>query len=149
MGLRSLPFFKAKKGWMFAGGGLSADGGGGGGSLPIATTETLGAVRVGYGLNVANDGTLTGFPFPVPDGYVLKCKVYDNISLSSSQWATLDTMDVIPLLCVGYGQYGDNYNFGYANVEKSSTNIIRCSSATSQLNNVVCTVYLYYLERSE
>lgn len=58
MGLRSLPFFKAKKGWMFAGGGLSADGGGGG-SLPIATTETLGAVRVGSGLNVANDGTLT------------------------------------------------------------------------------------------
>ena len=33
MGLRSLPFFKAKKGWQFAGGGggLSADGGGGGG----------------------------------------------------------------------------------------------------------------------
>ena len=25
MGLRSLPFFKAKKGWQFAGGGLSAD----------------------------------------------------------------------------------------------------------------------------
>lgn len=59
MGLRSLPFFKAKKGWQFAGGGLSADGGGGGGSLPIATTETLGTIRVGSGLNVTNDGTLS------------------------------------------------------------------------------------------
>jgi len=59
MGLRSLPFFKAKKGWQFAGGGLTSDSGGGGGSLPIATTETLGAVRVGNGLEVDNTGTLS------------------------------------------------------------------------------------------
>lgn len=148
MGLRSLPFFKAKKGWQFAGGGLSADGGGGG-SLPIATTETLGAVRVGYGLNVSNDGTLTGLSFPVPDGYVLKFRVYDNITLSTSQWATLDTMDVIPLLCVGYGKNGDQYNFGYVNLVKTATNTIRCTISSTILNNVVCTVYLYYLERSE
>lgn len=60
MGLRSLPFFKAKKGWQFAGGGLSSEtGGGGGGSLPIATAETLGGVRIGSGVNVANDGTIS------------------------------------------------------------------------------------------
>lgn len=43
MGLRSLPFFKAKKGWQFAGGGLPSDssGGGGGSGINYSTEEQL------------------------------------------------------------------------------------------------------------
>lgn len=95
MGLRSLPFFKAKRGWQFAGGGQSdGGGGGGGGSLPIATTDTIGAVRVGNGLDVANDGTLsTSMQFSTSefatglkwiDGKDIYCSVLDNIPPSNS-----------------------------------------------------------------
>lgn len=56
--MRSLPFMKRKKGIQFAGVGLDT-GGGGSYVLPIATTNRLGGVKVGAGLEVAEDGTLT------------------------------------------------------------------------------------------
>lgn len=98
MGLRSLPFFKAKRGWQIAGGGLTSDGGGGGGSLPVATAETLGGVRIGSGVIVANDGTISTD---------LHIRTYSNVALSPGTWATLDTAYNNSLLfCVAVGVSG-------------------------------------------
>ena len=55
--MRIMPFMKRKKGLQFAGIGL--DTGGGGGSLPIASAETLGGVKVGEGLSIDDEGTLS------------------------------------------------------------------------------------------
>lgn len=56
--MRMLPFMKRKKGVQFAGIGFDT-GGGGGGALPIASTETLGGIKVGNNLTIAEDGTLS------------------------------------------------------------------------------------------
>lgn len=59
--MRIMPFMKRKKGVQFAGIGLDTGGGGGGGSyvLPTATANRLGGVKIGSGLEVAEDGTLS------------------------------------------------------------------------------------------
>lgn len=58
--MRIMPFMKRKKGVQFAGIGLDTGGGGGGSYvLPPATYSTLGGVKVGTGLEVAEDGTLS------------------------------------------------------------------------------------------
>ena len=61
--MRGLPFFKGKKGPQFAGMNFSNDasGGGGGGSytLPTATASRLGGVKIGSGINVSEDGTIS------------------------------------------------------------------------------------------
>lgn len=62
MGIRQLPFLKSKKGWQVAGGGFPSDGGGGGGgsyTLPTATADRLGGVKIGNGINVDSDGTIS------------------------------------------------------------------------------------------
>lgn len=58
--MRGLPFFKAKNKPQFAGLNFS-DGGGGGGSssLPIASADTLGGVKIGEGIDVSSDGTIS------------------------------------------------------------------------------------------
>lgn len=58
--MRGIPFFKGKKGIQFA--GANFDSGGSGGSsyvLPVATSGTLGGVKIGTGLSVTEDGTLS------------------------------------------------------------------------------------------
>ena len=55
--MRIMPFMKRKKGIQFAGVGL--DSGGGGGTLPIASADTLGAVKVGENLNITSEGVLS------------------------------------------------------------------------------------------
>ena len=58
--MRIMPFMKRKKGIQFAGVGLDTGGGGGGTYvLPSATSETLGGIKVGSGLSVTSDGTLS------------------------------------------------------------------------------------------
>lgn len=58
--MRFLPFTKNKGGVQFAGLGYDSDSGGGGSyTLPPATTSTLGGVKVGSGLSVESDGTLS------------------------------------------------------------------------------------------
>ena len=63
MGIRGLPFMKGKKGFQFAGSGFDSDGGGGGGggtyTLPVASANVLGGVKIGSGLNITNDGILS------------------------------------------------------------------------------------------
>ena len=56
--MRTLPFMKRKKGVQFAGIGFDT-GGGGGGSLPIASADTLGAVKIGENLNITAEGILS------------------------------------------------------------------------------------------
>lgn len=59
--MRGLPFFKPKKGAQFAGMNFS-DGAGGGSSpytLPPATASTLGGVKIGSGISVTSDGTIS------------------------------------------------------------------------------------------
>lgn len=61
--MRGLPFFKPKKGAQFAGlnfsDGSGGGGGGGGYTLPTATANRLGGIKVGSNLSVENDGTLS------------------------------------------------------------------------------------------
>ena len=58
--MRFLPFAKGKKGFQFAGGGVSDSGGGGGGYvLPPANSSTLGGVKIGSGVEVTSDGTIS------------------------------------------------------------------------------------------
>lgn len=58
--MRIMPFMKRKKGVQFAGIGLDTGGGGGGSYvLPPATANRLGGVKVGSGLEVDEDGTLS------------------------------------------------------------------------------------------
>ena len=58
--MRIMPFMKRKKGVQFAGIGLDTGGGGGGSYvLPTATANRLGGVKVGSGLEVTSDGTLS------------------------------------------------------------------------------------------
>ena len=58
--MRFLPFAKGKKGFQFAGGGVSDSGGGGGGYvLPVASSETLGGIKVGNGLTITGAGVLS------------------------------------------------------------------------------------------
>ena len=56
--MRIMPFMKRKKGIQFAGVGIDS-GGGGGLSLPIASSTSLGGVKVGAGLDVQSDGLLS------------------------------------------------------------------------------------------
>lgn len=58
MGLRQMPFFRSKKGWQMAGGGLDSSGGGGG-SLPVASASTLGGVKIGDNMDIDENGVLT------------------------------------------------------------------------------------------
>ena len=55
--MRIMPFMKRKKGVQFAGVGL--DTGGGSGTLPIASADTLGAVKIGNNLNITSEGVLS------------------------------------------------------------------------------------------
>lgn len=58
--MRLIPFLKPTKGVQIAGGGFPDSGGGGGSyTLPPATANTLGGVKVGTGLSVTGDGTLS------------------------------------------------------------------------------------------
>ena len=61
--MRQLPFFKIKKGWSVAGtgevNGAGGGGGGGGYTLPIASADTLGGVKVGEGLSINASGVLS------------------------------------------------------------------------------------------
>lgn len=54
--MRIMPFMKRKKGIQFAGVGLDT---GGGGSLPIASENTLGGVKIGDGLSITPLGVLS------------------------------------------------------------------------------------------
>ena len=57
--MRIMPFMKRKKGVQFAGVGLDTGGGGNPYVLPTATANRLGGVKVGSGLTVEEDGTLS------------------------------------------------------------------------------------------
>lgn len=54
--MRIMPFMKRKKGIQFAGVGLDT---GGGGSLPIASENTLGGVKIGAGLSITSEGVVS------------------------------------------------------------------------------------------
>lgn len=73
--MRSLPFFKGKKGYQFAGGGITSDGGGG--AIEPATTETLGGVIVGGGLSVTSNGLLS-FARTFGEEFDTGLKTHDN-----------------------------------------------------------------------
>lgn len=148
MGLRSLPFFKAKKGWQVAGGGLSADGG----SLPIATTTTLGGVRVGRGLNIDNDGTLSISTFPLPSNITnVGVLEYTNVSISSS-WLLLGNVgygNIIPYVAIAYSKNSERiasslmYNLRIL----SSDGGLYIKASDSYSPGLWDTLYVYYIEK--
>jgi len=108
--MRFMPFVKGKKGFQMAGGGVSDSGGGGGGYvLPPATSNTLGGVKIGNGVNVTSDGTISvsgggggGFDYSTTeevntghkwiDGKTIYCKTYfipSQVNLNSNEATTV------------------------------------------------------------
>lgn len=57
--MRMLPSFKRKSGYQMAGDGLDSEGGGGGYTLPVASVNTLGGIKVGEGLSITPQGVLS------------------------------------------------------------------------------------------
>lgn len=161
MGLRSLPFFKAKKGWQIAGGGLSADGGGGG-SLPIATPTTLGGVKIGDGLSISNDGILstigggknyTNIPAPV-GSFNDKTRYGVLLTVVMTNSGNNKTIDVSQynidniIVCEGFvDRYSSTqpyqYNISSWNYDKTNKNLlVNFSGSAYDTNNVY--VYIEY-----
>lgn len=91
MGIRSLPFLKGKKGWQFAGGGLSADGGG---NVPIATDSTVGIVQPdGSTITVDSNGVISSHGFTVANNAgahnAIYCGKSLGMSVSEAQYASI------------------------------------------------------------
>ena len=58
--MRMLPSFKRKSGYQMAGDGFDSEGGGGSGyTLPVASANTLGGIKVGEGLSIDGQGVLS------------------------------------------------------------------------------------------
>lgn len=53
--MRTMPQFEVSDGYQFAGSGM----GGGDGDLPVATSETLGGIKVGENLSIDEEGVLS------------------------------------------------------------------------------------------
>lgn len=120
--MRIMPFMKRKKGVQFAGIGLDTGGGGGGGSyvLPTATANRLGGVKVGNGLEVAEDGTLStsggggggGLDFSTIPHVIGKYGNKDLYSISFVHSAlqsgsTIGTLPTVPTAVIAvFGTYG-------------------------------------------
>lgn len=85
MGVRFLPFRKAKGGVQFAGYDGADDGGGGGSYvLPVATSEKLGGIKIGTGVNISVDGTIS-----VDTNNLIKKEYVLNLS-NTVNWYTVD-----------------------------------------------------------
>lgn len=107
--MRIMPFMKRKKGIQFAGVGLDTGGGGGGSYvLPPATANTLGGVKIGDGLEVEEDGTLStsgggggGFDFSASEVlvgtyfnqnlYKKSYQIASDITCASNSWTNIIT----------------------------------------------------------
>lgn len=59
MGVRTMPYTEANGKPQFAGMGSGGTGGGGSYTLPTATALRLGGVKIGSGVNVSDDGTIS------------------------------------------------------------------------------------------
>lgn len=93
--MRFLPFSKGKKGFQFAGGGVTGEGGG----LQPATSNTLGGVKIGSGVNVTSDGTIS----VSGGGGGL------NISTTEAKVGTYNGSDMYARLFTGSCESGNNY----------------------------------------
>lgn len=139
--MRMLPFFKPKKGFMIAGGGLeTSSGGGGGGSytLPTATASRLGGVKIGSGISVTNDGTISATGGGGGGSYV------EHVS-------TIDVPSSPNVYGVGAGSALATIN---AQAGKSYLVTIETSWNVSQPNGVMATTYAgdpsaYYIANND
>lgn len=106
--MRIMPFMKRKKGVQFAGIGFDTGGGGGGSYvLPTATENRLGGIKVGTGLEVEEDGTLStsggggGFDFSASEVlvgtyfnqnlYKKSYQIASDITCTSGAWTNILT----------------------------------------------------------
>lgn len=94
--MRFLPFAKGKKGYQFAGGGVTSDSGGSY-ELQPATASLLGGVKIGSGVNVTSDGTIsvssgltisgTETPIGTVGEDVLYSRRFEVSNLGGSTWS--------------------------------------------------------------
>ena len=122
MGVRTMPYTEAEGKPQFAGMGSGGSGGGGGSySLPTATASRLGGVKIGSGISVTSDGTisveggggggnvteytLTSVPSSASYDKVIddNCVSFDHIwGYCKGLLNSNNTLDVFPL---GYNDY--------------------------------------------
>lgn len=140
MGLRTLPFFKTRKGWHVAGTGYEDSGGGGGGgyTLPVASADTLGGVKVGNNLSIDNDGVLSATGGSGGGGSV----VVQDISLPSS--ASIEPSDMtsfsINVAKQGYTPIGV-VGFNFKNT--SGTNVFTVTLTKCVFNSNTLDIYAF------
>lgn len=168
MGMRSLPFFKGKKGYQFAGGGITSDGGGG--SLPIASTDTLGGIKVGNGLSITSEGVLSSSGGDVYttdevdtgavwiDGKHIYRKVLTNNELASYgdkeyEWLNCPIEMVVSLnaCCYDPNNYGRISLIGmdyYKTLTVSGDTTLMIFMAEAKTNNYTRYAIVYYTKKS-
>ena len=133
MGLRSLPFFKAKKGFQFAGGGFDSSGGGTY-TLPPATASTLGGIIAGSDFNVTSDGALSLVNFKKVHGGRLPSDTY-SVTLSD----LIDEHEYLLVLVSMATGYSGIYLVGAFSPELVITPVKTVQGATVEFNSDVNT----------
>lgn len=165
MGVRSMPYMKSSGKPQFAGLGLEVSGGGGGGSytLPTATASRLGGVKIGSGVNVSSDGTISvsgggggsSYNFSTDevntghkwiDGKDIYVRVIENVGKFDTNVVKITKSTYnIDLVIYAYGQLQPSGSTGSI---YGSTNFYQDSSVyvrfTEQIGTKVATLVVYY-----
>jgi hypothetical protein len=87
-----------------------ANGGGGGGitEIPVATTDTLGGIKVGEGLSITEDGVLSAEGGSGSSGTAIKTTLWEgNVSTASTNLDLSDSIENYSHITIeaGYGNY--------------------------------------------
>ena len=150
--MRILPFMKPKKGAQFAGIGVGGDGGGGSYTLPVATSEVLGGVKIGDGLNINSDGILSALksigttPTKVCTllGHDIYARVFENVSMSGN-FTSILSGNYTGVFAIAYGVAGDNQTYSTpVQLTSSTTNVYARYVGTQDYAQTANVVLFYY-----
>ena len=127
MGFRSLPYTEAEGKPQFAGMGSGGGSGGGSYTLPVATSEVLGGVKIGDGLSIDSDGILTSLknigttPIKVCTllGHDIYARVFENVTMSGN-FNVILSGNYTGVFAIAYGVAGTGNTY-YTPVQLMST----------------------------
>ncbi len=107
--MRILPFMKPKKGVTLA--GVDYDDSGGG-PLPIATSEILGGVKIGSGVNVDSEGVIS---VPTPTAPLF------DFTTTEKLYCKLNGENIYCRYCPDIGNYSSSY--GWKDLDSDLNNV--------------------------
>lgn len=170
--MRGLPFFKAKNKPQFAGlnfsDASSSGGGGGGGSytLPTATASRLGGVKIGTGVNVASDGTISvsggggggddkviGVGTETKICEIIGKNVYATITTGntiSGEWEPIYNNDfnkrIYPIFALAYGYFNNNVFVSVPLITSTSNTTVNGSATNTKRIPANANVLILYFD---